>query len=106
MLKEFLYFSYIALDFSGQKSVKKEKLHKTFILLKTEIQFLQISLVKLLITDGLVCKSGHLGNTGVLQHCYCCGQDFSVSCPKIITVFVKGKTKLFHVGKADNVFDT
>lgn len=53
MLKEFLYFSYIVLETSGQKSVKKEKLNETFILSKTEIQFLETSLVKLLITDGL-----------------------------------------------------
>lgn len=53
MLKEFLYFSYIVLETSGQKSVKKEKLNDTFILFKTEIQFLETSLVKLLITDGL-----------------------------------------------------
>lgn len=53
MGKEFLYFSYIALDISGQNSLKEEKLHKTFILPKTEIQFLEISLVKFLITDGL-----------------------------------------------------
>lgn len=53
MLKEFLYFSYIVLDSSGQKSAKKEKLHETFILSKAEIQFLETFLVKLLITDGL-----------------------------------------------------
>lgn len=53
MLKEFLYFSYIVLETSGQKSVKKEKLNETFILSKTEIQFQETSLVKLLITDGL-----------------------------------------------------
>lgn len=53
-----------------------------------------------------VCKSGHLRNIGVLQHCYCFAQAFSVSCPKIFTVFVKEKTKLSHVGKADNVFDS
>lgn len=53
MLKEFLYFSCIVLETSGQKSMKKERLNETFILSKTEIQFLETSLVKLLITDGL-----------------------------------------------------
>lgn len=51
MLKELLYFNYRVLDSSGQKSAKKEELHETFILSKTEIQFLETSLVKLLITD-------------------------------------------------------